>query len=50
MNRLISVTLNRYDKRHNVNEQQVTLYEYDKNGLLTKQIDAEENSKCKLKI
>ena len=44
MNRLIKVTLWRKDTLHNVNEGQVTLYQYDKRGLLTREINASNNS------
>jgi RHS repeat-associated protein len=40
MNRLVQVTLNRLDARHSVNENQVTIYQYDKRGLVTKEINA----------
>ena len=44
-NRLESVKLHRVDARHGVDEFQVTLYEYSKNGLVTKQINAVGNEK-----
>lgn len=40
MNRLINVTLWRDDAQDNVQEQQVTLYQYDHRGLVTKEINA----------
>jgi len=40
MNRLTKVTLYRKDSLHNVNEAQVTLYQYDKRGLVTKEVNA----------
>ena len=40
MNRLKKVTLHRKDSLHNVNEAQVTVYQYDKRGLVTKEINA----------
>ena len=43
MNRLIKVTLYRIDSRHKVNEAQVTLYQYDKRGLVTQEINAEKD-------
>jgi YD repeat-containing protein len=43
MNRLIKVSLYRIDALHNVNEEQITLYEYDKRGLVTKEISAAED-------
>ena len=45
MNRLKEVKLNRKDPRDNTNEWQVTLYQYNKNGLLTKQINAAGGNK-----
>ena len=46
MNRLESVTLNRVDTKHGVNELQVTLYKYDKNGRLTKQTNGAGKTKA----
>ena len=44
MNRLIKVTLNKIDPRNNVeNEFQITHYQYDKRGLVTKEINAAED-------
>ncbi|MCL2164827.1 MAG: DUF6531 domain-containing protein [Oscillospiraceae bacterium] len=40
MNRLVKVTLYRKDSMHNVNEAQITLYSYDKRGLVTKEVNA----------
>jgi len=40
MNRLIKVTLYRKNSRQNVNEQKITLYQYDHRGLVTKEINA----------
>ncbi|MCL1809783.1 MAG: hypothetical protein FWG42_08510 [Clostridiales bacterium] len=45
MNRLVSAELWRKYAPGGVDEQQVTLYQYDKNGLLTKQVNAAGNSK-----
>ena len=44
MNRIVKVTLNRIDSRHNVNEAQITLYQYDKRGLVTREINAANDS------
>ena len=44
MNRLVKVTLNRKNTRQNVNENQITLYQYDKRGLMTKTINAASGS------
>ena len=43
MNRLKKVTLYRKDTMHSVNEAQVTVYQYDKRGLVTKEINAAGN-------
>ncbi|MCL1790512.1 MAG: DUF6531 domain-containing protein, partial [Peptococcaceae bacterium] len=43
MNRLTQVTLHRVDETNNINEDQITLYKYDKRGLLTQTLDAQEN-------
>ena len=43
MNRLIKVKLHRQYIPHNVNEEQITLYQYDKRGLVTKEINAAED-------
>ena len=40
MDRLVKVTLYRKDSLHSVNEAQVTLYSYDKRGLVTREINA----------
>ena len=40
MNRLGKVRLYRADGFHGVNEEQVTLYQYDKRGLVTKEVNA----------
>jgi RHS repeat-associated protein len=44
MNRLVKVTLWRKNSRQNVNEAQITLYQYDKRGLTIKEINAANNS------
>jgi RHS repeat-associated protein len=44
MNRLVKVTLNKIDPRNGVgNVDQFTFYQYDKRGLVTKEINAAEN-------
>ena len=40
MNRLTKVTLHRVNSRQNVNQAQITLYQYDHRGLVTKEINA----------
>ena len=40
MNRLTKVALYRIDALHNENEAQITLYQYDKRGLVTLEINA----------
>ena len=45
MNRLSKMTLHRVDTQDKVDEYQVTLYTYNKNGLVTKVINAAENAK-----
>ena len=44
MNRLIKVTLYKIDTLHKVNEEQVTFYQYDKRGLVVKEINAMDDS------
>lgn len=44
MDRLVKVTLWRDDTKHSVHEQQVTLYSYDKRGLVTKTVNAVGNA------
>jgi RHS repeat-associated protein len=44
MDRLVKTTLYRIDDRHSVNEAQITLYKYDKRGLVTMEINAMEDS------
>jgi len=43
MNRLAKVKLWRDDTKHNLHEQQITLYQYDKRGLVTREINAANN-------
>jgi RHS repeat-associated protein len=43
MNQLIKATLNRIDERHGVDEEQTTLYKYDKRGLTTSVVNAAGN-------
>ena len=49
MNRLVSVKLNRKYAAGGVSEQQATLYEYNKNGLLTRQVNAASGEKRSVK-
>jgi YD repeat-containing protein len=44
MNRLIKVTLYRKDSINIINEEQITLYKYDKRGLVTREINASGNN------